>query len=62
MYKMLISHNIHHQKVLCPPRQPVPVPKLPKLVHDSEREFTDLKLVLDHLLTDHAELSEHYKY
>ncbi|XP_034536205.1 uncharacterized protein LOC117810467 [Notolabrus celidotus] len=45
-----------------PPRQPVPVPELPKLVHDSEREFTDLKMALDHLLNSHTELSEHYKY
>lgn len=45
-----------------PPRQPVPVPELPKLVHDSEREFADLKMALDHLLNPHTELSEHYKY
>ncbi|KAI3368656.1 hypothetical protein L3Q82_025667 [Scortum barcoo] len=44
------------------PRQPVPVPELPKLVHDSEREFADLKMALDHLLNPHTELSEHYKY
>lgn len=43
-------------------KQPVPVPELPKLLHDSEREFTDLKMALDHLLTPHTELSEHYKY
>ncbi|KAK0150704.1 Filamentous hemagglutinin [Merluccius polli] len=47
---------------LQPPRQPVPVPKLPKLVNDNERDFTDLKMVLDHLLSPHTELSEHYKY
>lgn len=45
-----------------PLRQPVPVPELPKLVHDSEREFADLKMALDHLLNPHTELSEHYKY
>ncbi|XP_041839808.1 uncharacterized protein LOC121638843 [Melanotaenia boesemani] len=44
------------------PAQPVPVPALPKLINDSEREFTDLKMALDHLLNSHAELSEHYKY
>ena len=42
--------------------QPVPVPELPKLVHDSEREFTDLKMALDHLLDPHTELLEQYKY
>lgn len=42
--------------------QPVPIPALPKLINDSEREFTDLKMALDHLLNPHAELSEHYKY
>lgn len=45
-----------------PLRQPVPVPELPKLVHDSEREFADLTMALDHLLNPHTELSEHYKY
>lgn len=45
-----------------PTKQPVPVPELPKLVHDSEREFTDLKMALDHLLDPHTELSEQYKY
>nr|XP_061828893.1 uncharacterized protein LOC133614723 [Nerophis lumbriciformis] len=44
------------------PRQPVPIPELPKLVHDSEREFADLKMALDHLLNPQTELSEHYKY
>lgn len=44
------------------PTQPVPVPALPKPMTDSEREFTDLKMALDHLLYPHAELSEHYKY
>lgn len=44
------------------PLQPVPIPALPKLVNDSEREFTDLKMALDHLLNPHVELSEHYKY
>ncbi|KAK7881024.1 hypothetical protein WMY93_030613 [Mugilogobius chulae] len=44
------------------PKQPVPVPELPKLVRDSEREFADLKMGLDHLLGPHTELSEHYKY
>lgn len=39
------------------PRQPVPVPELPKLVCDSEREFTDLKMAFDHLLGTHIELS-----
>lgn len=47
---------------VSPPTQPVPVPKLPKLVHDSEREFTDLKMALDYLLSPHTELSEYYKY
>ncbi|XP_049330100.1 uncharacterized protein LOC111189521 [Astyanax mexicanus] len=42
--------------------QPVPVPKLPKLEHDSEREFTDLKMALDCLLNPHPELTEYYKY
>ena len=42
--------------------QPVPVPALPNLVNDSEREFPDLKMALDYLLNSHAELSEHYKY
>lgn len=37
-------------------------PALPKLVTDSEREFTDLKMALDNLLNPHTELSEHYKY
>lgn len=45
-----------------PPKQPVPVPELPKLLHNSEREFTDLKMPLDNLLGPHTELSEHYKY
>lgn len=44
------------------PAQPVRVPKLPTLEHDSEREFTNLKMALDHLLQPHPELSEHYKY
>ncbi|TWW67283.1 hypothetical protein D4764_02G0003240 [Takifugu flavidus] len=45
-----------------PPTQPVPVPRLPKLEHDSEREFTDLKMALDYLLGPHPQLSEYYKY
>lgn len=44
------------------PMQSVPVPTLPKLMNDSERESTDLKMALAHLLNTHAELSEHYKY
>lgn len=44
------------------PKQPVRVPELPKLVCDTERKFTDLKMWLDHLLCPHTELSEHYKY
>ena len=40
--------------------QPVPVPTLPDLTTDSEREFTDLKMALDNLLGPHTELSEHY--
>ena len=40
----------------------MPVPALPNLVNDSEREFPDLKMALDYLLNSHAELSEHYKY
>ncbi|XP_028461679.1 uncharacterized protein LOC114573602 [Perca flavescens] len=44
------------------PMQPVPVLALPKLRNNSEREFTDVKMALDHLLNPHAELSEHYKY
>ncbi len=44
------------------PIQPVPVLALPKLVNDSEREFTDLKMALNYLQNAHAELSEHYKY
>ncbi|XP_065102634.1 uncharacterized protein [Paramisgurnus dabryanus] len=45
-----------------PPLQPVPIPALPKLVNDSEREFTDLKMALDNLLNPRTELTEHYKY
>lgn len=44
------------------PMQSVPVPTLPKLMNDSERESTDLKMALAHLLNTHAELSERYKY
>ncbi|RXN11106.1 hypothetical protein ROHU_010694 [Labeo rohita] len=50
---------------LVPPApllQPVPVPSLPKLVNDSEREFTDLKIALDSLLNPCTDLTEHYKY
>ncbi|TWW59240.1 hypothetical protein D4764_06G0007700 [Takifugu flavidus] len=36
--------------------------RLPKLEHDSEREFTDLKMALDYLLGPHPQLSEYYKY
>ena len=43
-------------------RQPVPVPSLPDLVSDSEREFAELKMAMDELLNTHTELSEHYKY
>lgn len=38
------------------------MPSFSNLVHDSEREFTDLKMGLDYLLNPHTELSEHYKY
>ncbi|TWW77362.1 hypothetical protein D4764_12G0007520 [Takifugu flavidus] len=45
---------------------PVPlgrgIERLPKLEHDSEREFTDLKMALDYLLGPHPQLSEYYKY
>ncbi|XP_067308995.1 uncharacterized protein [Pseudorasbora parva] len=44
------------------PLQPVPIPTLPKLMNDSEREFSDLKMALDNLLNPHTELTEHYKY
>ncbi|RXN16386.1 hypothetical protein ROHU_008394 [Labeo rohita] len=47
---------------VTPPLQPVPIPALPKLINDSEREFTDLKMALDNLLNPHTELTEHYKY
>ncbi|KAL0151615.1 hypothetical protein M9458_051478 [Cirrhinus mrigala] len=50
---------------LVPPApllQPVPVPSLPKLVNDSEREFTDLKIALDSLLNPRTDLTEQYKY
>ncbi|XP_026112361.1 uncharacterized protein LOC113091129 [Carassius auratus] len=47
---------------VTPQLQPVPIPALPKLVNDSEREFTDLKMALDNLLNPHTELTEHYKY
>ena len=61
-------HAIHQSPTLMqmggglPFRQPVPVPSLPDLVSDSEREFAELKMALDSLLGPHAELSEHYKY
>lgn len=32
---------------------PPSLPALPKLIHDSDREFTDLKLALDYLLNPH---------
>lgn len=63
------SPNMFQHSAAAPPRspaqpwtQPVPVPKLPKLEHDSEREFTDLKMALDCLLSPHPELTEYYKY
>ncbi len=47
---------------VTPPLQPVPIPALPKLVNDSEREFADLKMALENLLNPHTKLTEHYKY
>lgn len=61
-YSIQPQHSLYGSNAPLPLRQPVPVSKLPKLVRDSEREFTDLKMALDHLLSDHTELSEHYKY
>lgn len=60
----LASHArpVYQPVPAAPPLQPVPVPSLPKLVNDSEREFTDLKIALDNLLNPHTELTEHYKY
>ncbi len=53
---------VYQPMPVTPPLQPVPIPALPKLVNDSEREFTDLKMALDNLLNPHTELTKHYKY
>ncbi|KAL1268380.1 hypothetical protein QQF64_033743 [Cirrhinus molitorella] len=53
---------VYQSMPVTPPLQPVPIPALPKLVNDSKREFTDLKMALDNLLNPHTELTEHYKY
>ncbi|RXN05505.1 hypothetical protein ROHU_012663 [Labeo rohita] len=55
-------HLVYQSITATPPLQPVPIPALPKLVNDSEREFTDLKMDLDNLLNPHTEFTEHYKY
>ncbi|KAF0040561.1 hypothetical protein F2P81_006459 [Scophthalmus maximus] len=60
-YAIQPQYTSYDSPIFQPPRQPVPIPKLPKLLHN-ESEFTDLKMALDHLLSDHTELSEHYKY
>ncbi|XP_048056054.1 uncharacterized protein LOC125274030 [Megalobrama amblycephala] len=62
MYPPLPPTPVYQPIPAALPLQPVPIPTLPKLVNDSEREFTDLKMALDNLLNPHTELTEHYKY
>lgn len=47
---------------VTPLLQPIPIPTLHKLVNDSEREFTDLKMGLDNIPNPDTEVTEHYKY
>ncbi|RXN17130.1 hypothetical protein ROHU_027088 [Labeo rohita] len=53
---------VYQPMPVTPPLQPVPIPALPKLINDSKREFTDLKVALDNLLNPHTEFTEHYKH